>query len=108
MSDQKARVRNAADAEQVRRAEREDRLDAKMEIEDIKVVLSTENGRRFIWKLLDHCNVFRSIWESSSKIHYYAGMQDVGHFIMSEITAADQDSFITMMNEAKRRDERNG
>jgi hypothetical protein len=34
-------------------------------------------------------------------IHHNSGKQDVGHFIMADITQADDMAFIKMMREAK-------
>ena len=96
--------RNAADPRQVQRAERKDRERRKRELEDLRFVLSSYSGRRLLWRLLGHCSVFQSIWDPSSKVHHNAGRQDVGHFLMAELTAADEEAFFVMMREA--RDER--
>lgn len=69
--------------------------------EDLRKTLSTIEGRRFVWKVLSHTKTFNSIWEQSAKIHYNAGQQDVGHYIMTLIEDADTDALFTMMREAK-------
>jgi len=69
------------------------------ELDDIKEVLSIKEGRRFIWRILSKCGAYRSIWEQNSKIHYNAGQQDLGHFIMAEITEADEELLFQMMRE---------
>jgi hypothetical protein len=94
-------VRNAADAEQVEGAKFSADERRRREIADLRDVLSTRSGRRFLWRLLSHCRPFASIWESSARIHYNSGQQDVGHFILSEIQSADQESFFLMMKENK-------
>lgn len=71
------------------------------ELEDFRTILKTTEGRRFIWRLLSHCKVFGSIWSPSASIHYLAGKQDVGHFVLSEITEADENFLLKMMKEAK-------
>lgn len=100
-SEKKVIVRNAADEEQVKEAGKRDRMRREAEIRDLKVVLSTKEGRRFMWRLLSHCKVFGSIWEPSAKIHYSSGMQDVGHFVMAEVIDAQEEAFVLMMKEAK-------
>lgn len=99
--EKKALVGNAADAQQVKEAGRKDRERRKRELEDLKSVLTSLEGRRFIWRLLGHCKVFESIWHPSAQIHHSAGKQDVGHFIMAEVVEADQEAFLRMMQEAK-------
>ena len=76
-----------------------------LELNDLRVVLSTGEGRRFIWRLLAHCKVFGSIWSQSAAIHYYAGKQDVGHFVWAEIAAANEDAIFQMMTESRKANE---
>jgi hypothetical protein len=94
-------VKNAADKEQVKEGSRKERDKRKQELLDLQVVLDLPAGRRLLWRFLTECKTFESIWESSARIHYLAGKQDLGHFIMAEIVAADEDSLLTMMKEAK-------
>jgi hypothetical protein len=94
-------VKNAADKEQVKEAGRKERFIREQEIRDLQTILSMKEGRRFVWRLMSHCKAFHSIWEPSAKIHYNAGQQDVGHFVMAEVTAASEDALLLMMKESK-------
>lgn len=100
MSEQRPAVQNAADRGQVRHAERKDRDRRERELRDLNAVLATPEGRRVMWRLLGHCRVFESIWHPSALIHANSGKQDVGHFIMAEIAAADQEALFLMMKES--------
>lgn len=68
-----------------------------------RLVLKTPVGRMVIWSLIEHCQPFQSIWDNSAKIHKNAGRQDVGHFILSQVEAADQEALFQMMREGKER-----
>lgn len=105
MNDKPAMVKNAADPRQVRESERKERFSRREELDDVCFVLSAVQGRRFLWRLLTYCKVFASIWRASAEIHHLSGKQDVGHFVMSEITQADADAFLTMMKESQQREE---
>ena len=96
-----AYVGNAADKKQVKEGGRKERDKRKDELADLKAVLDTDPGRRVMWRLMEQCKVFGSIWESSAKIHYNAGQQDLGHYLMGEVVAADEDALFKMMQEAK-------
>lgn len=96
-----ALVRNAADEAQVAEAGKRAKFDRKQELEDVRFILDSKQGRRFLWRLLSHCKVFESIWEPSAKIHHNSGRQDVGHFLMAEVVAANEDALLQMMKEAK-------
>lgn len=104
---EKALVGNAADSEQVNEAGKRLQITREDELNDIRSVLSTKQGRRFIWRLLDRCGVHRSIWSQSALIHYNAGQQDIGHFIEAEIVNADENLLFLIISE-HRKDKKNG
>lgn len=94
-------VKNAASKNQVKRAKEKEKFNQDDLIKDTALILNTSEGRRFIWHLLDHCGVFRSVWRSSAEIHYLAGIQDVGHKILAMVNDADDEALIKMMKENK-------
>lgn len=100
MTEQK--THNAGDEEQVKKAVSRDKARRDIELSDLKFLLQTPQGRRFIWRVLTHCKVFGSVWTSSAQIHYFSGQQDVGHFLMAEVCAANEDAFLQMMKESKK------
>lgn len=96
-----ALVKNAADPVQVKKAGEKQQSRREKELNDLRFVLSYQQGRRFLWRMLGYCKVFESIWRPSAEIHHLSGKQDCGHFLMGEIVEANQDSFLTMQKEAK-------
>lgn len=101
MSDKKdALVRNAASEKQVKSAGHKERLREKEQKKDLQAMLNTIEGRRFIWRLFEECKVFKTIWESSAKIHFNAGKHDFGLWLMSETIAADSEAYLQMQKEA--------
>lgn len=101
MSDKMYPQKNAADEEQVKQARSREKRIRERELSDIRYLLQSPQGRRFLWKLMGRCKTFESIWEPSAKIHFNAGQQDLGHFIMAEIIEADENSLLQMMKESK-------
>lgn len=99
--ERKPLVKNAADKEQVKRAAFKEKDLRGYELEDLKEVLKTGPGRRVFWRLLEKCRVYESIWTNSARIHYNAGQQDLGHYIMAEIVEADEDAYFNMMKDNK-------
>jgi hypothetical protein len=98
---QKVAVKNAADEKQVKAAKDKELRGRELEMQDLLNVLSTVSGRRFVWRLLGHCRVFETIWHNSALIHYNAGQQDVGHWVMKEINDAAPESLLLMIKENK-------
>lgn len=94
-------VKNAADESQVKAAEVKEKLGRDRELSDLAILLALPEGRRFIWRLLVKAGAFRSVWEPSARIHFNAGQQDFGHYIIGEVEDANQEAFFQMMREAK-------
>lgn len=93
---------NAASEKKVKKmVGREERL-AHRQHDDMKYMLSTVNGRRVLWRILEKCGVFRSVHHpSGSQVYYNAGQQDVGHFVLTMILDAEPKKFLDMQLEAK-------
>lgn len=103
MAEDRALVKNAADPKQVRLAERKEKDARELELSDLRELLKTEPGRRFVWRVLGHCQLFSDIWDPSSRIHFNAGVQHVGNWLTAEIIAANEESFFLMMRENQAR-----
>lgn len=101
MSEENILVKNAANQTQINEASKVEKRGRELEIQDLKNILSQAHGRRFVWRLLSHCKVFESIWHPSALIHANAGRQDVGHFVLAEVMAADEEAYIKMARESK-------
>lgn len=70
----------------------------RQEMNDLKTVLSNASGTRFIWRLLQQCHTFSSVYDSDPGLMAFrSGQQDIGHFLMSEITRADENLLFKLM-----------
>lgn len=98
-----AAVDNAADARQVRSAEKRAKELRKRELADLREVLKLETGRRVIWRLLERCNIYRMVWHEQAPdgaLHFNEGMRNIGLFLMHEMAEADPYALVRMMQEA--------
>lgn len=94
-------MKNAADRRQVKKAEKEIRLNDRDAEDDIVWVLSTRQGRRFLWKMLEKANVFRNAMTGNSQTFFNLGAQSIGQDLLREITEASPEAYIQMMKENK-------
>jgi hypothetical protein len=94
-------VQNVASRKQVESAKDKERRQGMRASNDLRAILATVEGRRFMWRLLGRCKTFSSIYEASARIHYNAGQQDIGHNLLIEIDEADPEAFFKMRNEAQ-------
>lgn len=90
------------------------KLRREREIEDLKAVMATREGRRFIWRLLGELGSFRTPFVSGAPdaTAFNAGAQNRGFQLMAEIMSEAPKSFLTMQQEAmddeqRRREEEN-
>jgi hypothetical protein len=99
----KALVKNAASSEQVKKAGEKEESRADQELQDLRLLLSIAEGRRFIWRLMVHCNVFSSVFGDSDRdTNRKVGKQDVGHFLLMEVDKARPEALLEMMTDSKR------
>lgn len=94
-----ALVKNAASKKQVKDADRKEKRHRDDELNDLREVLSSGPGRRVLWRILSECSTFGSIWHPSAAIHYNSGKQDLGHWLMGEVSEANAESLFLMMKE---------
>lgn len=97
----KTLIKNASDEQQINEAAEKIKLQSLNELESLKHILAQKQGRQIVWKWIKHCKVFESIYDQSARIHYNAGKQDVGHFLLSEVIRADKNAYLLMMQESE-------
>lgn len=106
MAERKALVRNAADPEQVRIAGENEEF----EHDDFDAYLSEmmkSYGDRFVvWEFLGWCRVFESIMETSARVYYNSGQQDLGHKLMAKVIEVSPEAYLTMQREAMDREKK--
>ena len=96
---------DASNRKDIRRAEREARLEEVRALDYLKAAMSVAQGRAWFYELLESCHCFNEVpnWEPYQEM-YYKGMRNVGLRIFAQITAHCPDDYITMMKEANGRD----
>lgn len=93
---------NASDPKQVEKSARREKLRRERELRDVSVILSTREGRRYLWELLAQCRVFQTIWEPSARIHFLEGQRNIGLKVLADINDADPTAYVTMLSESKK------
>lgn len=88
--------------EQKRQVMERNRERREEEINDLRAVLSSVSGRRFIWRLLERGGVFRSSFntESDSYTAFNEGRRNLGLLVLNDILEADLDAFTLMQRES--------
>lgn len=71
---------------------------------DILSVLDRESSRRFLWRLLCYCGIYRDPDGTPEEIMKQLGKRQVGLYLLHILTDADDEKVFDMMREAKLRD----
>lgn len=98
---------NAADEKEVRRAQREARERRDRELEDVRALMATDEGRRFMARLLRITRVLHDSFTGNSTTFYNEGRRAVGSTVMADISRADPDGFVRLLKDEIEREDRN-
>lgn len=105
---------NAADAKQVKAAERAEKRWQDAALRDMREMLTMPAARRVIWRLMYESRISfahahealphltASVWDGSAKIHYNSGRQDMGLLLQGWVQQADPMALIALLTEALR------
>lgn len=95
-------VKNGSDEEQVKKAEKKEAFKSHQNIDDMRFILSTVQGRRVLKKYLETCGVFRtSFSENVNQTLFLEGQRNVGLMLLNDINSADPMAYVKMINEGK-------
>ena len=61
---------NAADTKQVKKAGQRERSTREQQLNDMRDILAIDAGKRFLWRLMEHCKVNASVFSASAHIYY--------------------------------------
>lgn len=73
------------------------------DIDDLATILSDIRGRRFLWRYLSECGIFRTSFNNSGSITAFnEGARSIGLKLLTEIMETDAESYTLMANESKK------
>lgn len=73
----------------------------KTDLDEMRQIVSTKIGRRFIWNLLCECGIFQSSFDGSSRTFFKEGERNVGLKILTKLHDAHPEAYGTMVKESK-------
>jgi len=69
------------------------------EADDLKWLMSSPRGRRFLWRQLEGTGLYRSSFTGSSETFFREGERSVGLKLQEKAHRASPNDFITMLQE---------
>ncbi len=83
-----------------------ERARREQQVADIRWLMAHAEGRRIVWRLLEHAGVYRTSFTGNSGTFFNEGRRDVGLFLLSEVHEASVQSYVKMLKEHwKRKDD---
>ncbi len=67
--------------------------DHEQQLQDLREVLSSKPGRRFIWRLLSEGNIFRRCFTGNSATYYNEGIREFTLTFYQDVMEASPDLF---------------
>lgn len=95
-------VNNASDEAQINNSKIKVKFNKSNELNDLKYILSTEQGKRFVWKLISRCGLFRTSFTGSSQTFFLEGERNIGLYVLDLIMEADPEAYIKMYMQSKK------
>jgi len=99
--------RNAADEDQIKDQSQKQKFRREREVNDIRSMLGTTEGRRFLWRLMEKCGVYRESFTGSSETFFLEGKRSIGLFVIAEIMDAEPEAYLLMIKENRKGDDDN-
>ena len=75
----------------------------RQELEDLRSILKTPGGRRFVWRLLEDAGVLKDAFTGNSNTYYILGKQAFGKFLLADILQRFIKEYAKMQAEAETR-----
>ncbi len=93
---------DASDEEEVRLQQDRLRSISERELEDVRSILLTKEGRRFFWKYLGECGLFKETHcgERTHDSAFKEGQRSVGLYLLRAMNASVPEAYSQMQKEA--------
>jgi hypothetical protein len=92
-----------ADPKQVKEKGEKAKSRIQRDIDDMATILSDVRGRRFLWRYLQECGVFKTSFNNSGSVTAFnEGMRNIGLKLLAEIMEADSEAYTLMATESKK------
>ena len=97
-----SQVKNAADEQQVKKAAEREKSEREIEMADVKALMSSVIGRRFMNRLLSSCGLYRLSFNNSGSITAFnEGERNVGLKFLADVTEYP-DLYLLMLQENRK------
>ena len=98
---------NASDEKSVKSQTQKDKNIRDTELEDWRLLLSKQWGRRLVWRILDQTGLYRTSFTGNSTTFFNEGARNIGLWLVDEVLSADADQYLSMIKENNKQGDQN-
>tara|TARA_R100000750_G_C2341849_1_gene94528 strand:+ start:45 stop:359 length:315 start_codon:yes stop_codon:yes gene_type:complete len=98
---------NASDEKSVKSQTQKDKNIRDTELEDWRLLLSKQWGRRLVWRILDQTGMYRTSFTGNSTTFFNEGARNIGLWLVDEVLSADADQYLSMIKENNKQGDQN-
>lgn len=99
---------DAGDEAVVSKRKTKAQLLAEVEVEDLKRLLESKEGRRVLWRILGYCGVYDNAFTGNSSTFFNNGRQDVGKWLIKELLRVNNKAYVNLQLSALNEEDTNG
>ncbi len=100
---------DAGDEGQVEKRKTKFQIKKEQDKEDLKRILDSAGGRRFLWKILSECRIYDISFTGDEWTAFNEGKRQIGLRLIEDIFNADSKAYLEMHLEGRfRKEARNG
>jgi hypothetical protein len=92
---------NAADETQLAELAKKELRGRDRELEDLREIVSTKGGRRFVLRLINASELFSTADVMNAGIYALEGKRKIGKLLFNDVMEAAPEAYLLMMKESK-------
>ena len=92
---------NASDPQQIAEIEGKAKRKQSQDNLDLLWVMSSPEGRRFVWRILEGAGLYRLSYTGNSETFFNEGQRNIGLKLLSELQKVSPDEYVKMTQECQ-------
>lgn len=83
----------------VKQAEAKHKIETDAEVQDLRAIMESPTGRRFMWRLLEQTGLYKTSFTGNSTTFFNEGQRNIGLWLISQVNENCLDEYTRMVKE---------
>tara|TARA_R110000868_G_scaffold317394_1_gene578215 strand:+ start:1371 stop:1670 length:300 start_codon:yes stop_codon:yes gene_type:complete len=85
--------------EHVKKAEAKRQIETDAEVHDLRAIMESQLGRRFMWRLLEQTGLYKTSFTGNSTTFFNEGQRNIGLWLIAQVNENCLDEYTQMVKE---------